>query len=114
MLTVPQALDLAVQHHQAGQLPQAEQLYRAILQVDPCQVDALHLLGVIAYQVGQHDRASAYLGQALRLQPDYAEAHWNRALTWLLAGNFEQGWPEYEWRWQRKEFALPRFPQPLW
>jgi len=57
MMTVAQALALAVQQHQAGQLQQAEQIYRAILQVDGQQVDALHLLGVLAYQVGQHGLA---------------------------------------------------------
>ena len=43
-------------------------------------------------------------------------AHWNRALAWLLAGDFEQGWPEYEWRWQWKDFPSSKrsFSQPLW
>jgi tetratricopeptide (TPR) repeat protein len=77
MLTVSQALALAVQQHQAGQLPQAEQLYQAILQVQPQQADALHLLGVLASQRGQHEQARAYLGQALRVKPDYAAAHNN-------------------------------------
>src|SRR5437867_2056217 len=52
MSSDPQALDLAMRHYQAGNLQQAEQIYRAILQVDPYQVDALHLLGLIAYQLG--------------------------------------------------------------
>jgi tetratricopeptide (TPR) repeat protein len=75
MLTVAQALAQAVQQHQAGQLQQAEQLYRAILQVEPQQVDALHLLGLLAHQVGQHEFASVYIGQAVRLRPDFAAAH---------------------------------------
>jgi hypothetical protein len=25
------------------------------------------------------------------------EAHWNRALAWLLMGDYARGWPEYEW-----------------
>jgi predicted O-linked N-acetylglucosamine transferase (SPINDLY family) len=70
-------LDLAFQYHQRGHLQQAEQLYRQILQTDPHHVAALHLLGVIAYQVGRHDQAVDYISRALRLQPDYAEAHSN-------------------------------------
>jgi len=50
----------------------------------------------------------------VRLKPDFAGAHWNRALAWLLAGDFEHGWPEYEWRWRRPESPPPRFAQPLW
>ena len=39
MMTVPQALKMAIKYHQAGNLPQAEQLCRQILQLDPHQVD---------------------------------------------------------------------------
>jgi tetratricopeptide (TPR) repeat protein len=81
MLTVPQALDLAVQQHQAGQLEQAEQIYRAILKVQPQQVDALHLLGLLAYQRGQHEQANTYISQALRYQPDFAEAYSNLGMV---------------------------------
>ena len=88
-LTIPQALQQAVQQHQAGNLQQAERLYRAILHADGQQVDALHLLGVIAYQVGQHALAVEYIGQAVRLQPEYAEAHNNLGLALQ-----EQGQPE--------------------
>src|SRR5436305_15337930 len=35
-------------------------------------------------------------------------------MVWLLAGNFEQGWTEYEWRWQRQGAARHCFRQPLW
>jgi tetratricopeptide (TPR) repeat protein len=75
MLTVPQALDLAVKHHQAGQLRRAEQIYRQILEVEPRHADALHLLGVIAYQLGHHDLAIDYVSRAVSHQPDHAEAH---------------------------------------
>ena len=50
-LTIEQALDLAVQHHNAGRLPEAEYVYQQILHADPNQPVALHLLGVIAHQM---------------------------------------------------------------
>ena len=49
-LTIQQALDLAVQHHNEGRLSQAEIIYQQILRSDPNQPIALHLLGVIAHQ----------------------------------------------------------------
>ncbi len=52
--------------------------------------------------------------KALQLQSDHAEAHWNRSLLWLLYGDFERGWPEYEWRWRREGFAFRNLPQPRW
>jgi Tfp pilus assembly protein PilF len=75
--SVGQALVLAVQQHQAGNLQQAERIYEVILQADPCQVDALLLLGLAASQRGQLQEAGAYLRQVLRLKPDYAVAHYN-------------------------------------
>jgi tetratricopeptide (TPR) repeat protein len=61
--------------HQAGQLDQAELLYRRILDDDPGQPDALHLLGVVAHQRGRHDQAVALIGRALAIRPDQAAYH---------------------------------------
>ena len=55
-----ETLNLAMKQHQAGNLREAEQLYRQILQAEPRHADALHLLGVIAHQVGRHDLAVEY------------------------------------------------------
>ena len=76
-LTVQQALDLAIQHQTAGRLPEAESIYQQILQADPNQFAALHLLGVIAYQVGKHDTAVDLITKAVAIKPDLAEAHNN-------------------------------------
>ncbi len=96
MLTVPQALGLAVQHHQSGQLRQAEQLYRDILQRDPHQVDALHLLGLVSYQVGQHARAIEYMSQALRLRPDFAAIHNNLGIVLKEQGQLIEAAASYQ------------------
>ena len=73
-LTIQQAFTLAVQHHQAGQLPQAEQIYRQILTQQPDHADALHFLGVIAHQGGRHELAVDLIRQALALKPIYPDA----------------------------------------
>ncbi len=69
-LTPAQALQIAIQHHNAGQLQQAEILYRQILQVEPSHPDALHLLGVLALQVGRPEAAIEQIGKALQSHPD--------------------------------------------
>ncbi len=56
MTTVFESLAIAVQHHQAGRLQAAAQLYQQILAVNSNHVDALHLLGVIAHQMGNQLR----------------------------------------------------------
>jgi tetratricopeptide (TPR) repeat protein len=77
MATLSQALAIAVQHHQAGRLQTAEQIYRRILQAEPAHADAWHLLGVINAQTGNHQRAVEYIRRALAARPDWAEAQAN-------------------------------------
>jgi protein O-GlcNAc transferase len=77
MSTIPQALATAVEYHRAGQLQAAEQIYRQILTADPQQVDAWHLLGVLAHQVGQHEIAVRYIGRAIQLKGNEAAFHSN-------------------------------------
>ncbi|NQV47344.1 MAG: tetratricopeptide repeat protein, partial [Rhodospirillaceae bacterium] len=72
-----QHLGLAIQHHNAGRLSEAEGLYQQILHTDPDQPDALHLLGLIANQAGKKDTAVDLIAKALAAKPDYAEAHSN-------------------------------------
>ena len=52
-------------HHQAGRLNEAERLYLQILKIDPGHADALHLLGVLAHQVGRNDLAVDLIGRAI-------------------------------------------------
>ena len=68
MATIPEALAIAIQHHQAGRLQAAEQIYRQILAVEPNHADAIHLLGVIAHQVGKHEIAVEYIRTGDRVE----------------------------------------------
>jgi len=84
----PQLLAAALQHHQAGQLADAEQIYRQILAQEPNHPDALHLLGVIALQCGQHDTARQLIQRAIALQPGNAQYHNNLGNVLLAARDF--------------------------
>jgi tetratricopeptide (TPR) repeat protein len=83
-------LDQALAHHQAGRLNEAEALYRQILQADPEQPDALHWLGVVALQRGQHEAAVGLIGQALAHRPDYVAAYNNLALALQAQGALDR------------------------
>lgn len=67
--------------HQAGNLPQAEALYKQVLQVSPNQPDALHLLGLISKQKGDLATASQLMRKALTVNPNYVEAYVNLGAT---------------------------------
>ena len=65
MTPVPVMLTEALRHHRAGHLREAEQLYRQILKSDPHHSDALHLLGLLAYQIGRNDAAEDLIRRAI-------------------------------------------------
>ena len=64
------------------------------------------------------DEALASYTRAIALAPDYAVAHWNRALLDLQYGRFAPGWAGYEWRWKNEHLTVYRqkraFSEPLW
>ena len=75
------ALQTAMGQHQAGNLPQAEALYKQVLQALPNQPDALHLLGLIAKQKGDLKTAAQLMRKALAVNPNYVEAYVNLGAT---------------------------------
>lgn len=69
-LHADQAFALALEHHRAGRLAEAERGYRAILHVQPQHADSLNLLGVIAMQTGNLESAFTLVQRAVALRPD--------------------------------------------
>lgn len=76
-MTLQQAFELALGHHQSGRLAEAEALYRQVLAAEPRHADALHMLGVLAHQVGRNDVAAELIGQAIVVAPGVADFHSN-------------------------------------
>lgn len=74
---VRQALKRAVRYHGAGRLDEAETLYARILDADPENATALHLLGVVAHASGDNERAYDLISKALAIDPNYGDAHSN-------------------------------------
>ncbi len=105
-LSIEHIFQNAVQHHQAGQLPQAQELYQQILQQQPNHADTLHYLGVLAHQLGQNDNAIDLLTRALALQPDWPEAYCNLGEAHRAHGQLPQAIAAY-----RQAIALnPNLP----
>lgn len=87
-ITLQQAIELALEKHRAGNLVEAENLYRQVLQVDPNHIAAIHMLGVIASQVGKFELSADLLEKTITLAPKLAEAHGNMGLTQFKLGNY--------------------------
>jgi protein O-GlcNAc transferase len=87
---VHDAIRTALVHHQAGQLTQAEAIYRQILQQQPDHPDALYLLGLIADQTGNTAIAIELYRETLNIKPDYAEAHQRLGLVLKNQGKLNE------------------------
>jgi len=85
-------IETAKQHHQRGQLLQAQERYQSILQIQPDHADALHFLGVIRYQTGQLDEAEALFRRAIHANPAVALYYCN--LGFLLRDKKQYGQAE--------------------
>jgi len=68
-----------------GQLPAAIWAYKRVLAREPRNVEAITHMGLILYQGKHLDEALARIEEAIRLDPKYAHAYWDRA-NLLLTG----------------------------
>lgn len=75
MASIQEALRVAIDHHGAGRLREAEILYGRILDAAPETHSAAHLLGLLLAQTGRLDGAAQHLAAALRTRPDLTDYH---------------------------------------
>lgn len=88
-------LQTGLDHHKAGRLAQAESIYQNVLQHQPDQPDALHLLGVLRHQQGRLDVAVALISRAIALAPT-AVMHCKLAAVHQQRGNLELAVSSYQ------------------
>jgi len=85
-----EALAQARRLHREGQLGEAEQLYRRILQAQPENAQANHLLGMLAYQVGRFADAAKLISMAILADGNQPPFYNNLGLAMQAQGNNEQ------------------------
>ncbi len=69
MSDITQILTTAAAHRLEGRLDQARALYEHVLELQPNHADALHSLGLLAYEARQSDAAQTYLKRAIITHP---------------------------------------------
>jgi predicted O-linked N-acetylglucosamine transferase (SPINDLY family) len=88
--------------------------FQQALALKPDLAEAATSLGSAFHAQGKLTEAHAAFHHALESRPAYPEAHRNLGLLLLQQGNFEQGWPQHEWRWKCKEFSAGALQRPAW
>lgn len=107
--------NLGLIHLQDKQFDEAAALFRRATTLDSAKIEPWINLANLARELLHIDDALQALEHAISIKPDAPEPHWDRALDWLVLGDFERGWPEYESRRQGGQGLVQRkFNQPLW
>jgi tetratricopeptide (TPR) repeat protein len=111
-----QALNnLALLLHGQGRLEEAIAFFYQALEARADEAEIFNNLGNVYKDQKRMEQAVEAYRRAVNLNPTYPEGHWNLALALLMTRNFEQGWPEYEWRWKIKGvISRGDFERPLW
>ena len=90
-----QLLEQAAQWHRDKRLDDAEAVYRQVFEAEPGYIDALHLLGVIYSQRGDHATAERLIRQALRENPNSDTYHNNLGKALQGLGRLEEAADSY-------------------
>jgi tetratricopeptide (TPR) repeat protein len=107
--------NLGTSHQKLGELAQATRAYREALRLNPREPGVRMNLAVTLILQGETE-GLAYFEEVIAETPDSVEAHWNSSAAFLLLGQYERGFREYEWRWRWSGFTSPHrdFAQPQW
>ncbi|MBT5050853.1 MAG: tetratricopeptide repeat protein [Rhodospirillaceae bacterium] len=88
-------LQQAVGFHQAGRAAEAARLYNDVLNFQPDNPDALHLLGVLAHQNGDNLVAVDLIKRAIEIHSDQPLYRNNLGLALASLGRHEEAIPHY-------------------
>lgn len=95
---------------------QALLYYAQAFSQDPDNFSAWNNYGNVLRECGRPDRAISFLETALKIIPEQPTASFNLAVAYLLSGDYNRGWAQYETRWKFEHLngLLPNPPQPRW
>ena len=105
-------LTAAIEMHRSGQLGPASELYRQLLAREPENAEALHLLGVLHHQQGQHARAIELIGRAVALRPNAPAYHANLAEAYRASAISNA--PLAVAAWHCRSGRITRKPSAIW
>lgn len=90
--------------------------YAQALTEDRNSASAFNNYGNVLRECGDPIGAIPFLQRAIQLAPEHPTSHFNLAVALLLAGDYKNGWAQYETRWNYEHLAntLPQYSQPRW
>lgn len=115
-MNTTELIDAGNQHRAEGHPEQALQCYAMAFVQDPDSAAAFNNYGNVMRECGHPKRAIPFLQHATLLEPNNVTAQFNLAVSYLLSGDYQRGWPAYESRWNYEHLVgtEPKLSQPRW
>ncbi|MGJ3254666.1 MAG: tetratricopeptide repeat protein [Elainellaceae cyanobacterium] len=96
MATLSEALAIAHQHYQSGQLPEATQICLNLLQQAPGDAGVWLKVGMTLHRFGKLQEAINCYQRAIDLQPDQPSAHNNLGIAFKQIGRYDEAFQRYQ------------------
>jgi tetratricopeptide (TPR) repeat protein len=94
--TIPEALQISVDYHQANRLVEAGQGYRQILEVQPQHPEALYGLAVVMQRQEEYQAAENLLRSLLQVQPNHTKAWFSLGTLHQIQGQLSEAETAYQ------------------
>ena len=95
-VALAEALHIAAQLQQTGQIPAAKMVFELIVAADADHADALFFLGVTSHQLGQSAQGIDFMRRAIALQPNNRLYHFNFGIINAEMGDTDAAIEAYE------------------
>lgn len=110
----PAKFNLAVIAREQEENDRAETFFHEVIASGEILAESYNNLGILAVRREQLDDAIGHFRHAIELRYEFPLAHFNLGTLLLRMEQWEEGWREYEWRWQTPDFVPVQCPQPIW
>lgn len=97
-----------------GRLDEAITCYKRALELVPEQWQTLAAKGFALRMKNDFTAAERCYREALSMAPHDAQTHYNLAIILLMQQRYQEGWPEYAWRWKLPGNGYPNMPGCQW
>ncbi|MFA6055931.1 MAG: tetratricopeptide repeat protein [Thermodesulfovibrionales bacterium] len=95
-MDINNSIQLAFQHYQAGDLQRAGNICEKIVKIQPNNITAANLLGIICYQLKDYDSAIKYSKKLINLNPDNDQAYYRLAYSLEEKGEVDEAIMHYQ------------------
>jgi len=97
-------LHLANAYRKDGEYEKALQCSLRTLEIAPNNSLVHCNIGVVYYSMQEFEKAEQHYKKTLELDVYHASVHNNLGLMYLLTNRYDEGWLQYEWRWNTGQF----------